>query len=63
MLFGAGTYLRYKFDQEKNRWSQWNRTENLNSIPLSTVTNRGGVLIGEEPFSIGNSIKKVIYYQ
>lgn len=37
-----------KYLQERNRWSQWGRTEKLNEVLPHHVSNRGGVLFEKE---------------
>jgi hypothetical protein len=44
----GGTWLRYKYDQEKNRWSKWERTEKLNDQLPHHLSHRGGVLLAKE---------------
>lgn len=46
MVFGSIAIRKYH--QEKNRWSQWQRTEKINDILPHHVANRGGILFEKE---------------
>ncbi|CDW82524.1 chaperone protein [Stylonychia lemnae] len=48
LLVMGGSYAKLKYSQESNRWFQWIRKEELNTIPAHHLSHRGGVLFEKQ---------------